>query len=128
MSPKSIILTVMLKKCKKSAVKPSKETFVLLNFVNISTILCPLLSEKTYFIFLTQPRPHWMSILQILVFYKSDSLLKLIFRATDLQQRPIFDILEKPRNYTLASSWNFVLKIVPSRAGQYFWRGFTFFY
>ena len=40
-SAKSQISTVELKKCEKSAIKHPKETAILLDFVNLSTKICP---------------------------------------------------------------------------------------
>ena len=45
------VLTVVLKNCKKPAVKHCKKILMLLNFVDVSTIFYPRLSEETYFHF-----------------------------------------------------------------------------
>ena len=39
----------MLQKCEKSAVKRSIERLMLINFLDLSTILCPRFSDETYF-------------------------------------------------------------------------------
>ena len=62
-----------------------------------------------------------------LVFQKNHLLLKLIFRATDLEQCPKFSIFRKALFWTWASSTNLVLKTVPITPVQYLWTGFTFF-
>ena len=61
-------MTVLLENCQKSAVKHLKEKRILLNFVNLSTILFPRFSEQTYFIFWTQPRPLGIYILFRIIF------------------------------------------------------------
>ena len=48
-SLKKQILTVVLQNCKKSAVKHSINKPIFFNFVDLSTIFCPRLSEETYF-------------------------------------------------------------------------------
>lgn len=56
----------------------------------------------------------------ILMFEKTHFFLKLIFRATENQQRPKFDIFHKVLFFTLGSSANLVLNAVPIAAGQCF--------
>ena len=46
-------------------------------------------------------------------------LLTLIFRATELQERPKLDISQKPLSCTLVSSKTLVLNAVPCAAGEY---------
>ena len=52
----------------------------------------------------------------------------LIFRASELPQRPKFDIFQEALFCTLASSTNLVLTVVPVEAGQYLCRVFRFFF
>ena len=59
---KSQILTIMLQKCQKLALKHSIEEPVLLNYMNLSTIFCPRLSghgSRKHILSLTQSRPPW---------------------------------------------------------------------
>ena len=55
-------------------------------------------------------------------------VLKLIYRATKLRQRPKFDIFQRTPFCTLLCSINLVLKVVSVAAGQYLWRVVTFIY
>ena len=55
-------------------------------------------------------------------------VLKLIYRATKLRQRPKFDAFQKTLFYTLLWSTNLVLKVVSIGAGQDLWRIVTFIY
>ena len=54
-----------------------------------------------------------------LVLQEIHSLFKLIFSATQLKQRPGYDIFQKALFYTLASSKKLRLNAVPIVAGQY---------
>ena len=69
--------------------------------------------------------PYNLHFLRILVFQKTHSLLRLIFRATGLRQKFKFDTFQKGLYNTLASSTNLVLKVVPIVTGVYLWRYFT---
>ena len=73
-------LTVVLQKCKKSALKHSIQKTLLLNLVDWFTIFCPRLDQETS---LTQPGPHGIYIFCIFSVY---SLLKIISRVSELQQ------------------------------------------
>ena len=55
---------------------------------------------------------------------KNHLVLKLVLTATELWERSKFDIYQKPLFCTSASNTNFVLKAVPTAAGQYILRGF----
>ena len=63
--------------------------------------------------------PYNLHFLRILVFQKTHSLLRLIFRATGLRQKFKFDTFQKGLYNTLASSTNLVLKVVPIVTGVY---------
>ena len=82
--PKRQILTVKLQNCKKSAVKHSIEKPVILNFLNLSTIIYPRLYEKIYFHLNSTHTPWNLHFFYILVFQKTHSVLELIFRANEL--------------------------------------------
>ena len=118
----------MVKNYKKSAVTHSIEKPVLLNFVNLSSIFCPRLSEETDFHFQLGPDPLILQFLKILVFENAHSLFKLIFKANQLQKVPEYDILQKTLFWTLSSSMNLGLNAVPVIAGQYLRRYFIFIY
>ena len=60
--------------------------------------------------------PWNLNLLKSLVFQKLHLILKLIFRATDLGQRPEFDIFLKAL-FCIKSSRNLVLKTALSAAG-----------
>ena len=60
-----------------------------------------------------------LHFLMVLVFEKVHSLLKLIFRATQLQKVPGYDIFQKTLFCTLASSMNLGPNAVQVAAGQY---------
>ena len=102
-------MTLVLKNYKKSSVKHSIEKTILLDFGNLSRIFFPRLFEETYFHLTLDPDPLNLYSLQILVVRKTHLHLKLIFRATELQQRPEFDIFREELFCTLASSTNLVL-------------------
>ena len=84
--PKARFWRFLVKNYKKSAVKHSIEKPILLNFVNLSPTFCPRLSQETDFHF--QLGPHFLILhfWNILLFEKAHSLLKLIFKATQLQK------------------------------------------
>ena len=92
---------------------------ILLNFLNLFTSFCPALFEKTAFHFSLGLGPFILHFLKILLFQKSHSLFKLTFRATQLQQRPMYDILPKALFCILMSSTNLELNALPIAAGQY---------
>ena len=62
------------------------------------------------------------------MFEKAHLLFKLIFKATPLQKVPEYDIFQKTLFFTLASSMNLGLNVVPVAAGQYLRSNFTFIY
>ena len=128
--PKVKFWRFLLKNCKKSAVKHSIEKSILLNFVNFSPTFCPRLSEGTdfHFSFLTRSRSLDFTFSEVLVFEKTHSLLKLVFKVTQLQNIPEYDIFQKTLFCTLVSSMNLGLYTVPVASGQYLWRDFTFVY
>ena len=126
--PRAKFWHFLVKNCKKSAVKHSIEKPILLNFVNLSPTFCPRLSEETNLHLWLGPDPLILHFLKFLVFEKSHSLFKLIFKATQLQKIPEYDIFQKTLFCTLASSMNLGLNAVPVAAGQYLWRDFTFIY
>ena len=97
----------------------SNKTPILVNFVKLSTILCPCCLRKHIFISYSAQTPWNLDFQWIFVFQKSHLLLKLIFR-NELRQRPKFDIFQKPLFCFLARSRNLALKAIPSAAGQYF--------
>ena len=95
--------------------------------MNLSTILGLILFEEIDFHFYFGPDLSILFFLKILVFQKTYSLFKLIFRAMELQQ-PKHNIFQKALFCTLASSRKLVLNaVLIAAAGQYLWRGFTFF-
>ena len=102
-------MTLVLENYKKSAVKYSIEKTTLPDFGNLSGIFFPRLFEETHFHLTLDPDPLNLYSLQILVVRKTHLHLKLIFRATELQQRPEFDIFREELFCTLASSTNLVL-------------------
>lgn len=64
----------------------------------------------------------------ILVFQKTHSFTQsLIFRASELPQRPNFDAFQEMLICNLVSSTNLEPKVVPPEAGQYLCRSYTFF-
>ena len=65
------------------------------------------------------PDPLILHFLKIFVFEKSYSFFKLIFKATQLQKIPEYDIFQKILFCISASSMNFGLNTVPVEAGQY---------
>ena len=124
-NPKAKFWRLSVKNHKKTPAKHSIGNSISLNFMNLSTALGPILSEETDFHFYFGPDLLILYFLKILVFQKTHSLFKLIFRAMQLQ-RPKHNILQKTLFCTLASSTKLVLNAVPIAAGQYLWRGFTF--
>ena len=117
----------MVKNGKVSAVKHFIEKPILFDFVNLSTTFCSRLSEETDFHSQLSPDPPDFTFSEDFRILKTHSLFKLIFRATQLQQRRKYDIFQKALFCTLASSTNAELNVVPIVAGQYLGRGFTFF-
>ena len=115
-----------VKGCKKSALKHSTEKPILLNFVSLSTTFCQILSEKTDFHFWLGPAHLILHFPITLVFQKTYSLSKLIFRTTQMKERPKYGIFQKSLSCTFASRTNLGLKAVPIAAGQYLWRGLRF--
>ena len=63
-------------------------------------------------LFLTQPLPHVISFYVDFSISKDSFALKLIFRETDLRQRPKLFIFEKAPTGTLVASLNVVLEVV----------------
>ena len=94
--------------------------------MNLSTNICPRLSEETDFRFYLGPDPLILYFLKILVFEKTHSLFKLIFKATQWQKIPEYGIFQKALFYILASDMNLGWNAVPVAAEQYLWSGFTF--
>ena len=78
---KSQILTIMLQKCQKLALKHSIEEPVLLNYMNLPTIFCPRLSghEETYFISNSVQTPMAIIFLIYASISKGSSTLQNIF-------------------------------------------------
>ena len=67
--------------------------------------------------------------LKILVFQKSPSLHKLIFKATELQKIFEYDNFPKKKLFlNLALGINLGINAVPVSSGQYLWQDFTFFH
>ena len=85
---------------------------------NLSKALFVL--ESSFFFFL--------HFLKILIFEIAHSLFKLIFKATQLEKVPEYEICQKTLFCTLASSMTLRLNAVPVAAGQYLRRDFTFIY
>ena len=95
--------------------------------MNLSPTLGLILSEETDFHFYFGPDLLILFFLKILVFQKTHSFFKLIFRAMQLQQ-PKHNIFQKALFCALASSTKLLLNAVLIAAGgQYLWRCFTFF-
>ena len=65
------ILTLELENCEKPAVKHSIEKPILLNFVTLSKILCPTLSEEIHFHFHLDPDHLNLYFLKISAFQKT---------------------------------------------------------
>ena len=88
--------------------------------MNLSTILGLILFEETDFHFYFGPDLLILFFfLKILVFQKTHSLFKLIFRAMELQQTT-HNIFQKALFCTLASSRKLVLNaVLIAAAGQY---------
>ena len=106
-SCKGQILAVVLQECQKLAVNNSMEKPVVLSFVDFSTIFCPRLFKETYFYLQFSPNPT-----ELIFFIQTYSLLKLIFKESEMPQRPTLDIFQHALLYTLASSTNMVPNIV----------------
>ena len=104
---KGQILAVVLQECQKLAVNNSMEKPVVLRFVDFSTIFCPRLFKETYFYLQFSPNPT-----ELIFFIQTYSLLKLIFKESEMPQRPTLDIFQHALLYTLASSTNMVPNIV----------------
>ena len=83
-TPKTQILTMLLQDYEKSALKHFIQKPLLLNFVVLSTIICPRLSEEAIFISNSAQTLWNLHILYILVFQKTYSLFKPIFRTSEL--------------------------------------------
>ena len=66
--------------------------------------------------------------LKIVVLAKGHLLFKLIFKSTQLQKVPEYDIFQKTLFCTLAPSINLGQDAVPVATGQYLRREFTFIY
>ena len=115
--PAAQIPTFSVKNSKKSAVKHSIEKPILLNFVYLSTIFYPRLSEEIEFHFKLGPDPLILHFLKNLEFQKTHLPFKVIFRATQLQQRPKCGIFQKALLFTLVSITNSGLNAVPIAAG-----------
>ena len=58
---------------------------------------------------------------------KTNSLFKLIFRASKLPQRPKVDIFQEALFCNLSSSTNLVLKVIPIKVGLYLCRVLSFY-
>ena len=118
---------------KQSVVKHSIGKPFSLNFVNLLPTFCPILFKETdrYFeldldtliIFYFN-----LFFLKILVFQKSPSLLKLIFKATQLQKIPEYDNFPKKVFCNLALGMNLGINAVPVWSGKYLWRDSTSLY
>ena len=80
------------KKSQKTSCKTFHKKPTLLNFVNLPTTFPPRLSEETKFHFYLGPDPLILNFLKILVFEKTHLLFKLIFKLTQLQKIPEYDI------------------------------------
>ena len=124
--PKAKFWRFLVKNRKISAVKHSIEKPTLLNFVNLSPTFCPRLSEEAKWHSWLGPYPLIIHFLKFLIFGKSHSLFKLIFKATQLQKKPEYDIFQKTLFFTLLSSMNLGLNPVSFAARQYLWRNVTF--
>ena len=70
----------------------------------------------------------FLHFLKILIFEIAHSLFKLIFKATQLEKVPEYEIFQKTLFCTLVSSMTLRLNAVPVAAGQYLRRDFTFIY
>ena len=88
---------------------------------NLSKALFVLESFFFFFVF-------FLHFLKILIFETAHSLFKLIFKATQLEKVPEYEIFQKTLFCTLASSMTLRLNAVPVAAGQYLRRDFTFIY
>ena len=91
--PKTKFWRFLVKNCKKSAVKHSIEKHILLNFVNLSSSLLSKIVRGNWFSFLNRSR--------LLDFTFSEDfsifsiLFKMIFKETQLQKMPEYDIFQK---------------------------------
>ena len=88
--------------------------------MGLSTIFCPRLSEEIYF--------HFLPFRYILVFQKTHSLFQLIFRDSEVPQILKINTFQEALFYTLASSTNLTLKVVPIGTAQkmrFFIKGFS---
>ena len=121
--PKAKFWQFLVKNCEKSAVKHSIKKPSLLNFENFSPIFCPKLSKEADFYFELGPDPITLYFLKILVFEKTHSLFKLIFKEIQLQ-KCLNMISFKKLFCTLGSSMHFGQNVVPVATGDYLWRGF----
>ena len=92
--------------------------FCFLKFVN-STTCSPRLSEETDFHSQYGPDSLVFRFLKILVFQNTYFLFKLMFRATDLQQKLKYAMLQKALFCTLASGTNLEVHTVTISVGHY---------
>ena len=105
--------------------KDSIETPIFLHFMKLSQYFVQDCPRKYNFI-CNSAKIFWkLHFLHILVFEKTRCLLKLLFRATELRQRPSVGIFQEAL-FTLTSSIYLVGKGVSIIAGYYLFRGFTF--
>ena len=79
-------------------------------------------------LFLTRSRLLDLTFSEDFSIWKAHSLFKLIFKASQLQKIPEYDIFQKAILCTLASTMNLGLNAVPVAAGKYLWKDFTFIY
>ena len=117
--PKAKLWRFLVKNDKKSDVKLSIGKPILFTFLNFSATLRPRLSEETDFHWSLGPDPLILHFLQLLVLEKTHSLFKLIFKATQFQEIPQYDIFQKTLFFTLVSSMNLGLNAFPGAARQY---------
>ena len=122
------IFTFFSEKLQKVSCKNLIQKAIFFNFLNISPLFCPRLSQETNFHFKLLLHSLIVLNLKILVFEKSHSLFKLIFKATQLREIPEYDIFRKILHCFLALSINLGLNVVPVAAGQYSWKDFTVFF
>ena len=101
------------------AVKHSIEKPTLPNFVNLSTTFCQRLSEEAKFHLKLSPDALILHFLKFLISEKSYLIFKFIFKATQLQKIPEYDIFQEALFFTLPSSMNLRISTIPVAAGQY---------
>ena len=97
-------------------------------FLNLNGSTCQTRKKLVKSSFRSREYFFFLHFLKILIFEIAHSLFKLIFKATQLEKVPEYEIFQKTLFCTLVSSMTLRLNAVPVAAGQYLRRDFTFIY